>query len=66
MLVQPRKEGHVPANDLLTLDEVATELRVSVWTVRQWRRNGVLKAVKLPTGTIRVRRSDMEALLTPA
>ena len=35
---------------MLTVEEVATELRVSKETVRRWVRSGQLPSVKLPRG----------------
>jgi len=37
-----------PADDLLTIHEVARRLRVDDTTVRRWINNGVLEAVTLP------------------
>ena len=39
-----------PENRMLTVEEVAYELRVSKETVRRWVRNGQLPCVKLPRG----------------
>jgi excisionase family DNA binding protein len=53
--------------DLLTVREVAKQLRVDDSTVRRWIRNGVLEAIILPrrgAGRIyRIRRSTLDALL---
>ncbi len=53
--------------DLLTVREVAKQLRVDDTTVRRWIKNGVLDAITLPhRGTrqaYRIRRSTLEALL---
>ncbi len=51
--------------EVLTLGDVAREMRVSIHTVRDWRRKGILKVYKLPTGGVRVLRADVDALLTP-
>ena len=55
--------------DLLTVREVAKQLRVDDTTVRRWIKNGVLEAITLPhRGTrqaYRIRRSTLEALLAP-
>ena len=55
--------------DLLTVREVAQQLRVDDTTVRRWIKNGVLEAITLPhRGTrqaYRIRRSTLNALLTP-
>lgn len=49
---------------LLTLDEVAEELRVTTKTVRNWIGKGHLPAIRVG-GVIRVRRSDLVDLLRP-
>ena len=55
--------------DLLTVREVAQRLRVDDTTVRRWIKNGVLEAITLPhrgaRQAYRIRRSTLEALLTP-
>lgn len=53
------------AEDLLTTAEVAEEYRVSTMTVRRWVKAGRLAASQLPSGTLRFRRSDVEAALQP-
>lgn len=50
--------------DLLTVPEVAAFFRVSESTVNRWRRTQVLTGVKVG-GSLRFRRSDVEALLSP-
>jgi DNA binding domain, excisionase family len=54
--------------DLLTVGEVAKQLRVDDTTVRRWIKNGVLEAISLPHSGIRqayrIRRSTLEALLS--
>jgi excisionase family DNA binding protein len=59
------------ANDegeLLTVHEVAKQLRVDDTTVRRWIKNGVLEAITLPhrgaRQAYRIRRSTLDALLT--
>ena len=53
--------------DLLTVREVAKQLRVDDTTVRRWIKTGVLEAITLPhVGTrqaYRIRRSTLDALL---
>jgi len=73
MIAQDQKEANVAhdeADDLLTVREVAQQLRVDDTTVRRWIKNGVLEAITLPhRGTrqaYRIRRSTVDALLTPA
>lgn len=55
--------------ELLTIQEVAEQLRVDDTTVRRWVKNGALAAIALPHGgdrqVFRVRRSDVEKLLHP-
>jgi len=54
-------------NDLLTVREVARQVRVDDTTVRRWIKNGALEAVSLPhvgkRCAYRVRRSVIDALL---
>ena len=54
--------------DLLTVREVAKQLRVDDTTVRRWIKNGVLEAITLPhrgaRQAYRIRRSTLEALLS--
>jgi len=49
---------------LYTLTEVATVMRVHLETVRNWVREGRLKALK-PGKAYRVRESDLRALMGP-
>jgi excisionase family DNA binding protein len=53
--------------ELLTVREVARQLRVDDTTVRRWIKNGVLEAITLPHRGVRqayrIRRSTLEALL---
>jgi excisionase family DNA binding protein len=55
------------SRDLLTVNEVAQQLRVDDTTVRRWIKNGVLEAITLPHSgsrqAYRVRRSTLLALL---
>ncbi|MBI3943647.1 MAG: helix-turn-helix domain-containing protein [Chloroflexi bacterium] len=50
------------AKEYLTTEEVARELGISVFTVRRYVRNGILRAVKLE-GAYRIRRRDFEEFL---
>lgn len=52
--------------ELMTAREVAAVLRVNVTTVSRWARVHRVNAIKLPGGTLRFRRADIEALTTPA
>jgi excisionase family DNA binding protein len=49
-----------------TVREAANALRVSVPTVWRWVRSGRLKAYRIGERVIRVRRSDLTAMITPA
>jgi excisionase family DNA binding protein len=54
-------------NDFLTVQEVASRLRVNEATVRRWIKNGSLAAIKLPhrgkREIYRVRRSTIQTVL---
>lgn len=54
--------------ELLTVREVAKQLRVDDTTVRRWIKNGVLEAITLPhrgaRQAYRIRRSTLDTLLT--
>lgn len=50
---------------LMKLPEVAQELKVSVPTLRTWARQGHLNVVRLPGGTLRVTRAEVERLSNP-
>lgn len=69
--VQSQKEDFVvnDETDLLTVREVAKQLRVDDTTVRRWIKNGVLEAITLPhRGTrqaYRIRRATLNRLLAP-
>jgi excisionase family DNA binding protein len=61
----------MPDNEeLLTVHEVAQQLRVDDTTVRRWIKNGVLEAVSLPHSgkreSYRIKRSTVEAILSKA
>ena len=55
--------------DLLTVREVAKQLRVDDTTVRRWIKNGVLEAITLPhrgaRQAYRIRKSTLDNLLAP-
>ena len=57
-----------PADDLLTIHEVANRLRVDDTTVRRWINNGVLDAVTLPhlgkRRGYRVKKATLDTLLS--
>jgi excisionase family DNA binding protein len=49
-------------SDLLTPNEVAELLRVHPATVTRWIRLGLIEAMRLPGGTYRIPRSELERL----
>ncbi len=55
--------------DLLTVREVAKQLRVDDTTVRRWIKNGVLEAITLPhrgaRQAYRIRKATLDNLLAP-
>ncbi len=55
--------------DLLTVREVAKQLRVDDTTVRRWIKNGVLEAITLPhrgaRQAYRIRKTTLDTLLAP-
>lgn len=52
--------------DLLTVEEVARQLRVSPTTVRAWLVQGRLRGFKLTPKVWRIRREDFQAFVTAA
>jgi excisionase family DNA binding protein len=56
------------SQELLTVREVAEELRVDGTTVRRWIKNGILAAITLPHAgkrcAYRVHRMTMDALMS--
>jgi len=51
---------------LLTLDEVAKELRISRRTLYLWIKQNRIKAIKLPNGKLRIESSELERVLSEA
>lgn len=49
----------------MTLGEAASELRVSVNTLRNWHKRGRITLVRLPGGTLRVTRAEIDRLAAP-
>ena len=49
-------------SSFLSLADVAEELAVSYWTVRRWARAGQMRCIRLPSGTLRVPREELERL----
>ena len=54
-----------PQQPLLSTSEVAELADVNPATVSRWVATGKLAAITLPSGILRFRREDVEALLTP-
>jgi excisionase family DNA binding protein len=51
-------------DELLTIEEVMTELRVPRSTFYRWREKGVApRVMKLPSGAVRIRRTALEEWL---
>ena len=48
---------------LLTLDEVAKELRIGRRTLYLWIKQDRIKAIKLPNGKLRIESSELERVL---
>ena len=48
---------------LLTLDEVAKELRISRRTLYLWIKQDRIKAIKLPNNKLRIESSELERVL---
>ncbi len=55
-----------PAHDLLTIAEAARILKVSTVTIHRWLKQGRLPSYHLGPRYIRIRRSDLAAVLKPA
>ncbi len=72
VVAEKQKEGNVANkdSDLLTVREVAEQLRVDDTTVRRWIKNGILEAITLPhrgaRQAYRIRRETLNALLAPS
>jgi excisionase family DNA binding protein len=48
---------------LLTVAEVAERLRVTPSTVSLWARDGLIRAIRLPSGRLRFRAADIDQLV---
>lgn len=51
------------ADELLTIDEVATELKLHADTVRRYIREKKLKIIRIAPNSVRIRRSELERFL---
>ncbi|HEX9502833.1 MAG TPA: helix-turn-helix domain-containing protein [Patescibacteria group bacterium] len=67
IVVSDSLKGVVSMSELLTVREVAKQLRVDDTTVRRWIKNGVLEAMALPhvgkRQAYRIRHETLDALL---
>ncbi len=55
-----------PDDPFLTVPEVAAQLRYTQVTVRNWIRDGKLRAIRASNRGYRIRKSDLEAMLNGA
>ena len=51
--------------ELLTVEQVSVRLLIGTDAVRRWLRGGQLTGYKLPGGDWRIRKEDVDAILTP-
>ncbi len=51
------------ADELLTIDEVAAELKLHPDTIRRYIRDKKIKSVRLASTAIRIRRSELERFI---
>jgi len=67
---QYKQETIGDREELLTVHEVARQLRVDDTTIRRWIKNGVLEAITLPhlhkRQAYRIRQTTLNKLLQPA
>lgn len=56
-------DGDDDGDELLFPPDVAIELKVDVQTIRRWVRSGKLPSIRMPSGRIRIRRSDIDRIL---
>lgn len=49
-------------SDFLSLKDLAQDLNVSYWAVWRWVRSGKVRCIRLPSGTLRVPREELERL----
>lgn len=54
-----------PTDPLLSTGEAAKILDVSDETLRRWTKEGLVRHVRMPSGRMRYRRSDVLAVLEP-
>lgn len=58
----PRRPA--PAEELASIAEAASYLRMSERTIHRWIAEGLLKPYRLPGGTVRLDMREVRALLT--
>lgn len=62
-----KREAKNTNSELLTISEVARQLRVDATTVRRWITAGALEAIVLPHGhrrrSYRIRRADLDKII---
>jgi excisionase family DNA binding protein len=52
-----------PRQEILTVDEIAEELRLTPQTIRNWIKSGLLRAI-LVKHVYRIKRDDLDAMLS--
>jgi len=57
-------EGETDGAELLTSIEAAALIKVSRRTLHRWEQRGLITPARTPTGQLRYRRGEVEALLT--
>lgn len=50
-------------HNMMTLKEISEYLKIGHSTPYRWVNSGILPAIKLPSGMVRVRRSDFEKFI---
>jgi len=61
----PNSEPRDWVSDLVSISEAAAYLRLSPQSIDGWIRAGHIRAYRVGPKTIRLRRSDVEALIVP-
>ena len=55
--------GVGPTGLLLTTAEAAEQLRITVRTLRRWRKKGLVRSYKLGRGRVRILQTDVDDLI---
>jgi excisionase family DNA binding protein len=63
MFAEQLTELAVQQNEILNKKEAAKVLRISVRTADEWMKKGILPFIKMPTGAVRLRRSQLLGLM---